>query len=235
MAKLDDYLDPFEQVIWRGKPYKKAFILHACGALPFALFFFLLSLTIFYRAGIIGPQLIILVFVVMLALQPLGAFRLYPNTEYMVTNQRLLISDVHGKVWFSRLDKIKKVVVKKGITDKILGTGTIYPITEEYPYVPGGWQRYNSDNPINAVTKVYNHVREEYEEVTKLEFKMHTRHRPKLELMKEPYKIQKILEEAIFGAGTNYVNCEYCSFRYDLNKEGKCPNCGGTHQKMIDS
>ena len=29
MAKLDDYLDPFEQVIWRGKPYKKAFNLEA--------------------------------------------------------------------------------------------------------------------------------------------------------------------------------------------------------------
>ena len=47
--------------------------------------------------------------------------------------------------------------------------------------------------------------------------------------LKESRKMHK--EEAIFGAGTNYINCEYCRHLYDLNKEGRCPNCGGTHRK----
>jgi rRNA maturation endonuclease Nob1 len=51
---------------------------------------------------------------------------------------------------------------------------------------------------------------------------------PCLDALTEPYVVQKLLKEAIFGAGTNFVSCKYCYARYDLNKEGKCPNCGGT-------
>ena len=228
-SKLDKCLDPFEQVIWKGKPNKKGFILQACGSLPFALVFFLGFLPLFLSSGFLGPQIFILGFVIVLALQPLGAFRVYPNQEYMITNQRLLIKDGYKKddIWFTRLEKIKKVIVKKHFTSKILGyTGTIYPITEECPYVTGGIQSYNS-----GVAKIYNHIRDDFEELTQRELQTAARSRPKLDVMKEPYKIQKILEEAIFGAGINYVNCQYCDCRYDLNKEGKCPHCGGTHQK----
>ena len=81
------------------------------------------------------------------------------------------------------------------------------------------------------MVKVYNLVTEEYDKVGRWDLYHKFLSHPHLDVMKDPYSIQKILEEAIFGAGTNYGNCEYCSYRYDLNKEGRCPNCGATHRK----
>ena len=212
-------------------------MLWAFGGIPFALFF-LAVILFFINMGapifetlnlisILFPAFIIGLIVV----PPLMQLRKYSNAEYMITNQRLLIKEGLRKddVWFIKLEKIKKVIIKKGITGKILGTGKIYPITGTYPYYPK--HRGYTKGGMGRLVKVYNLVTEEYDEVTELDlYNMITSH-PNLDVMKEPYKIQKILEEAIFGAGTNYVSCGYCSYRYDLNKEGRCPSCGGTHRK----
>ena len=40
LVKLDDYLDLFEKVIWKGKPDEKAMMLEALGGVPFASCFF---------------------------------------------------------------------------------------------------------------------------------------------------------------------------------------------------
>jgi hypothetical protein len=233
LVKLDDYLDPFEKVIWRGKPDKKAFTLWAFGGIPFALFFFSFFLLMLYMGeNLIGFPLVILAFVIgLIVIPPVMQLKKYPNAEYMITNQRLLIREGLTKddVWFTRLEKIKKVVVKKGITGKILGTGKIYPITETYPYYPRH-QSYTKGG-MNRLIKVYNLITEQYDEITEQEIYTKVISHPNLDVIKEPYKVQKILEEAIFGAGTNYVNCDYCNFRYDLNKKGKCPNCGGPLNK----
>ena len=233
LSILDEMLDPFEQVLWRGKPDKKAFFLWAFGGIPFALFFFAFFLGMLYLGeNLIGFPLVILAWVIgLIVVPPLLQLRKYPNAEYMITNQRLLIKEGLRKddVWFTRLEKIKKVIVKKGITGKILGTGKIYPITETYPYYPK--HRGYTQGGMNRVIKVYNLITEEYDEVTELEIYQKVTSHPNLDVMKEPYKLQKILEEAVSGAGTNYVNCGYCSYRYDLNKEGRCPSCGGTHRK----
>ena len=233
MVKLDEYLDPFEEVIWRGKPDKRAFSLWAFGGIPFALFFFSFFLLMLHLGeNIIGFPLVILAVVIgLIVIPPSMQLKKYPNSEYMITNQRLLIKEGLTKddIWFIRLEKIKKVIVKKGITGKILGTGKIYPITETYPYYPK--HRAYSQGGMNRLIKVYNLVTERYDEITELELYSKVMSHPNLDVMREPYKIQKILEEAIFGAGTNYINCRYCSYRYDLNKEGRCPHCGGTHRK----
>jgi hypothetical protein len=50
--------------------------------------------------------------------------------------------------------------------------------------------------------KVYNLVTEQHDEVTELELYNLINSHPNLDVMKEPDKIQKILEKAIFGAGT---------------------------------
>jgi hypothetical protein len=179
MVELDDYLDPLEKIIWRGKP---------------------------------------------------AGFKVNQNEEYMITNQRLLIKKRIRKenYWFERLQNIKKTIVIRGITGIIFGTGSIYPITETYPYHPQ--HRRYSEAGSHDLIKVYNLITEQTEEVIKRELYINNHYRPCLNSIKEPYKIQKILEEAIFGVGASYVNCEYCSYRYDLNKEGRCPNCGGIDQ-----
>ena len=236
MSILDDMLDPFEKIIWRGKPDKKAMVLWGFGGIPFALFF-LAVLLFFHNLG--APifetlnliSILFPIFIVgLIVVPPLMQLRKYPNAEYMITNQRLLIKDGLRKedVWFTRLEKIKKVIVKKGITGKILGTGKIYPITVTYPYYPK--HRRYTEGGMNKLVKEYNLVTEEYDEITELELYRLINSHPNLDVMKDPYKIQKMLEEAIFGAGTNYINCAYCGYRYDLNKEGKCPHCGGTHR-----
>jgi len=129
---LDDMLDPFEKVIWRGRPDKKAMMLWAFGGILLGLFFFaFFLLMIFSGQNIIGFPLFVLAWAVGLMIIPSSMqVRKYPNAEYMITNQRLLIKDGLRKedVWFTRLEKIKKVVVKKGITGKILGTGKISPV-----------------------------------------------------------------------------------------------------------
>ena len=83
--------------------------------------------------------------------------------------------------------------------------------------------------------KVSNLAEQKYEEITEIDLYRKTQHHPKIGGFKEPYKLQKLLREAIFGAGTNFVSCEYCYFRYDLNKEGKCPRCGGTQSHSYSS
>ena len=179
MVELDDYLDPLEKIIWRGRP---------------------------------------------------EGFGVNQNEEYMITNQRLLIKKGFRKenIWFERLENIKKTIVIRGITGTIFGTGSIYPITKTYPYHPQ--HRRYSEASSHDLIKVYNLITEQTEEVIKRELSARNYDRPCLNTIKEPYKIQKILEEAIFGAGTNYVNCGYCSYRFDLNKKGRCPSCGGIDQ-----
>jgi predicted Zn-ribbon and HTH transcriptional regulator len=232
LSILDEMLDPFEKIIWRGRPDKKAMMLWAFGGIPFALFFFAFFLLMLSTGvDLIGLPLFTLAWVIgLIVVPPVIQLRKFPNAEYMITNQRLLIKEGLRKedVWFTRLEKIKKVIVKKGITGKILGTGKIYPITETYPYYPK--HRGYSEGGMNRKVKVYNLLTEEYDEVAELELYQLIVSHPNLDVMKDPYKIQKILEEAIFGAGTNYINCAYCGYRYDLNKEGKCPHCGGTHR-----
>jgi hypothetical protein len=233
LVKLDHYLDSFEQVIWRGKPDKNSIALWGIGGIPIAIFFFLFFLLMIYLGeNLIGFPLVILTVVIgLIVIPPILQLRKYPNAEYMITNQRLFIKSGLKKddVWFTRLEKIKKVVVKKGITGKILGTGKIYPITETYPYYPK--HRGYTEGGMNRLIKVYNLVTKEDDEITEFELYTKVMSHPNLDVMKGPYKIQKILEEAIFGAGTNYIDCEYCSHRYDLNKEGQCPKCGGAHRK----
>ena len=204
LSILDEMLDPSEKVIWRGKPNKKAMMLWAFGGIPFALFFFFIFLIMLYAGvNLIGLPLFVLAWVIgLIVVPPVIQLRKYPNAEYMITNQRLLIKEGlrKDKVWFTRLEKIKKVIVKKGITGKILGTGKIYPITETYPYYPK--HRRYTEGGMNRLVKVYNLLTEQHDEVTELELYNLINSHPNLDVMKEPYKIQQILEEAIFGAGT---------------------------------
>jgi hypothetical protein len=228
---MDNILDPGETPLWSGKPEKRAFLLPALGGVPFALFFSAFVYVIIITMQPTGEQWILPIFVLcwaigLIVVPPLWQVRRFSGVEYMITNQRLLIKSgiTEKDVWFTNLENIKEIIVKTGITDKILGTGRIYPITHEYPYAPQ--PRSYSRGGMYNLKKVYNVAEGKYEEVSEYELYTKSLSHPRLEGLNEPYAVQKLLREAIFGAGANFVSCEYCHYRFDLNKEGKCPQCG---------
>jgi hypothetical protein len=228
---MDKILDPNETVIWSGKPEKKAYLLPAFGGVPFALFFLVFFYIMVTTGNPSGIEWFLPVFVLgwvigLIVVPPLWQSRKFSGVGYMITNQRLLIKSgiTEQDVWFADLGSIKETIVKIGFVDKIIGTGSLYPITAEYPYAPQ--PRSYSEAGMNKLKKVYNVADGKYEEITELELYRKSLHHPHLEGLNEPYAVQKLLRETIFGVGTNYVNCGYCHYRYDLNKVGKCPNCG---------
>lgn len=232
MSAFKNILDPNEQVVWSGKPDKKAFILPAFGGIFFAAGFLGIT-SIFLMAGwpfLLSPAVITIpVAIALIIVPPLWQYRKMPHSEYMITNQRLIIKSgvTEEDVWFTELDNIKDTFVKTGLVDKLLGTGKLYPITPAYPYEPK--RRAYTKGGAYRPTRVFNIVEQKYEEIPEIELYRKNISHPRLEGLKEPYAVQKLLKEVIFGAGTNFVSCEYCNYRYDLNKEGKCPHCGGPH------
>lgn len=232
---MEHLLDPGEEVIWSGVPKKKAYLLPALGGIPFALIFsaFAISMAATAPEGLSGEQWILPVFVLcwvvfLVIVAPVWQFRKFSGVAYAITNRRLLISSGVSKndVWFASLDGIKETIVKAGIVDKIVGTGKLYPITAEYPYAPQ--MRSYSRGGMYNLKKVYNIAEGNYEEVSEYDLYTKSISHPHLEGLEEPYAVQKLLKEAISGVGSNYITCEYCRYRYDLDKSGKCPQCGAT-------
>ncbi|MCW3998399.1 MAG: PH domain-containing protein [Candidatus Bathyarchaeota archaeon] len=234
MSVFKDVLDPNEDVIWEAKPDTNAFMLDAFGGYVFALIFLGGSLLwIFVGVPWYMSPLVITIpaAIILFVVPPIWQYKKLAHVGYMITNQRLLAkTGIHDHdVWFIELEKIKDVLVKIGIVDRLFGTGKLYPITPAYPYEPK--IRGYSKRGGHKLKKVYNLAEQKYEEVTELQLYLKTKGHPRLEGLREPYAVKKLLKEVIFGAGTNYVNCKYCYARYDLNKEGKCPHCGGTQSQ----
>jgi hypothetical protein len=140
MSKLDGILNPFEKVIWSGKPKKIAYILPAFGFILFALVFASAFSAIVHAANPSGVFWIlpIVVGLVIGFIPVVWQSKKSPSVEYMITNQRLLIKSGTTKedVWFTDLNRIKESIIKIGLVDRMLGTGKLYPITPEYPYAP---------------------------------------------------------------------------------------------------
>ncbi|TRO51539.1 PH domain-containing protein [Candidatus Bathyarchaeota archaeon] len=235
LSGMENIVDPNEEIIWSGKPNRKAFLLSSVLWSVAIAAFFLGITSLFLLSGtplLSSPAIISIPFAIGLMVGfPIWQYRKTPHTEYMITNQRLIIKSGITKqdVWFTELDEIKDAIVKIGLLDKILGTGKLYPITATYPYEPKGY-RFTEGGMYKPI-KVYNIAEKKIDEITEIDLYRSIQTHPKLEALTEPYAIQKLLKEVIFGAGTNYISCKYCNFRYDLNREGKCPHCGGAHSQ----
>ena len=124
--------------------------------------------------------------------------------EYIITNQNLIIKSgkEDDEVWVINLDKIKQIIVKKGVVGKIFGTAKIYTITPSYPYNPlqkRAWIRPTYANPSAMTTRleVYNIVESRYEDVEKyIVFRMANSH-PRLEALKNYQMVEQLLKERI--------------------------------------
>ena len=235
MSEKRSIIDPNETILWKGKPDKKAYVLPALkGSLVLFLGLGFLTLILILEASLLESQAIIVipfVFAFVMLLPPLWQLRKYPTKDYIITNQRLIIQRgfVEPDEFIINLDEIKEVLVKISSFDKRLSTGSIYPITDLFPYEPGKYPAPSGEHQFKMIT-VYNLVEQKYETISeKILWEKCSMH-PRLEGLKEPYVVEKILKSAMLGEAT-FVNCRYCHTHYDSEKEGKCPHCGGTQPK----
>jgi membrane protein YdbS with pleckstrin-like domain len=177
-------LNADEKVLWSGKPEKKAFVLPAIASIPIGLFF--LGFSLFWMWGVStasgAPEFFVLfglLFVIIgfgITIGPLiWQLLRYRNTEYMITDKRLITQSgaIGLDTRFVDFDKIQEVYVKIGVFDKLFGTGSLYAMTagsstfgpamNPYGYGFGGMYGF----------------------------------RPSLAALKEPYQVQKLLQEAV--------------------------------------
>ena len=149
---------------------------HGFATIPFGLVFIAISLFGFYLPIVSGgaPQefiLFSLIFVVMGVAfafgQPIMRLLAYRNTEYVITDRRLITQTgaVGLDTRFVDLEKVQEVYVNIGVVDKLLGTGSISAVTAGQVYVGA-----QGGSLIG---------------------------RPSLASLKEPYEVQRLLQEAI--------------------------------------
>jgi hypothetical protein len=129
---------------------------------------------------------------------PMYQLKKHANTEYMITDKRLIIQSGAFKLgtWFAYFGGIKEVGVKVGLVDKLLGTGTVYPTTARYPFPPGMRFSYTRGNP-GRVHKLHNPATGSYEELSEMQIWQKTYSRPCLHALREPYEVQKLLQKTI--------------------------------------
>lgn len=177
---LETHLNPDEKVIWSGKPVKKAFILPGLASIPFGLIF--VGFSIFWMWGaslggapdfftLFGLPFILIGIAVTFGPTILQLMR-YKNTEYMITNKRLITQTgaIGLDTRFVDFEKIQEVYVQIGIIDRLLGTGTLVPMTAGFSgFFPSGRHGYGSMQGW----------------------------RPNFSALREPYKVQKLLQEAM--------------------------------------
>lgn len=146
MPRLDKLLKANEKVLWSGKPVKMPFILPSLASVPFGLiftgfsifwmmmasqapgFFWLFGLIFFFIGfGVIFGA----------SIRQLVAYR---NTEYLITDQRIVAQTcaIGLDTRYLDLDKVQEVNVRVGFIDKMFGTVTIFVVTTGHVYVGSG-------------------------------------------------------------------------------------------------
>ena len=184
MSHISRLLHPNEKILWQGKPVFKAFVFagHNIGLFIFGLVFMAFPLFFFFltiQSGAPAPPLIFNLFPLLFVLigfgiafgTPISSILAYGNTEYAITNQRLIIQTgaLSLKTRFIEFEKIQEVNIKIGLFDKLFGSGGIYADTASSVR---GWTQYRGYGNYNV-----NH--------------------PDLMALKEPYKVHKILQQAM--------------------------------------
>jgi len=166
-----------EKVLWSGKPVKMPFIIPSLAAVLPGLFFMGFSIVWMMMASqapggfwLFGLIFFFVGFGVSFG-TPIWQLMRYQNTEYMITDQRLITQTgaIGLDTRFVDLDKIQEVYVRVGFIDKTFGTGTVLAVTAGHVFVD------LSRGPGAPV-------------------------RPSLAALKEPYEVQNILQGAIVKA-----------------------------------
>lgn len=184
MSQLDNLLRANEKVLWSGKPVKTPFITQTVGTIPIGLLFIAFSIFFIWGPISAGAPAPVILFGLIFFFIGFGVsfgptiwqLMRYRNTEYIITDQRIITQT--GAIGLDTrlvdLDKVQEVYVKIGFIDKMFGTGSIFAVTAGEVYVDmGGGRGQGGGGPLM---------------------------RPGLASLKEPYEVQKVLQEAIAKA-----------------------------------
>ena len=182
MSKLDKLLNVNEKVLWSGKPVKKAFILPGLVSIPFGLIFLGFSIFWMWTAtstgapdffSLFGLPFVLVGFGIVFGPSLLQLLR-YQNTEYVITDKRIITQTgaIGLDTRFVDFEKIQEVYVQIGVLDRFFGTGSVYAMTAGFSgFGPRGDYGYGYGGFAGS--------------------------RPSLSALKEPYEVQKLLQEAI--------------------------------------
>jgi uncharacterized membrane protein YdbT with pleckstrin-like domain len=182
MVRLAEQLRPNEKVAWQGKPAMIAFLFSygLLPASPFGLFFLLALALVHYASVLIDLDFLVIVGWALFLGLPLvlflaiitWAFLAVKNTEYLITDQRLITQTgaIGRAIRSIDLENIQEVGIHVGISDRLVGTGVVIASTA------GRRDIGVLESPRWG--SVYG---------------MH----PSLVALKEPNEVQKLLQEAI--------------------------------------
>ncbi len=183
LSKLDRLLKTNEKILWSGKPEKKAFVLPALASIPVGLLFFVFSIFWILAASSAGPPdfftfmgLPFVVVGIAIIIAPfLWQLLRHRNTEYVITDKRIITQTgaIGLDTRFVDFDKIQEVYVKIGVIDRLFGTGSLYAMTA-------------GASNFSPQTGPYGYG-----------FGGMYGFRPSLAALKEPYQVQKLLQEAV--------------------------------------
>ncbi len=182
LSKMDRLLKTDEKILWSGKPEKKAFVLPALASIPFGLFFLAFAIFWILTASSAGPDFFtfmglpfVLVGIVITVGPFLWQLLRHRNTEYVITDKRIITQTgaIGLDTRFVDFDKIQEVYVKIGVIDRLFGTGSLYAMTA------------GSSN-FGPQSGPYGYG-----------FGGMYGFRPSLAALKEPYQVQKLLQEAV--------------------------------------
>ena len=178
MTKIDVNLQPDERVLWQDKPKFAPFVLGriivaiVVGILISA-FFFLMVFPIDKLMFILAMSIPLI-----MILRPLiRGLLVYRKTEYLITDKRVITQTrATGRTsgmntMFFNLEKIQEVSIKLGFSDRISKTGSIYVTTPGQTFVGPSWLPGSS---------MFN--------------------QPTISSIRSPYKVLKLLEQAIQDA-----------------------------------
>lgn len=144
-SEIERMLMADESIIWKGTPKKSAYVINASMKMaPFALIWLLFDgffIVNFIGAGeMMGGMALVLIPFFALHLMPvwiwlfnmLTASKRWKNTEYAVTNKRVLIRNglvgyQYDSIYYT---DIANVSLRVGVIDKMLGVGDIYLVTK---------------------------------------------------------------------------------------------------------
>ena len=171
-GELERMLMPDESVIWKGTPKKSAYVINSSMKMaPFAIVWLLFDgffIANFIGAGAVpGAMLFMIIPFFALHLMPvwiwlfnlLTASKRWKNTEYAVTNKRILIRNGFVGYQYETIyyTDITNVSLRVGVIDKMLGVGDIYLAIRRT-----GMSGSSSSSPaildIEDVQRVYNMV-----------------------------------------------------------------------------
>lgn len=182
MSKLNRLLNANEKVLWSGKPVRKAFILPGLVTIPFGLIFLGFALFWMWTTGATGAPLFSLFGLPFLLIgcgvtfgPSLLQLLRYRNTEYVITDKRIITQTgaIGLDTRFVDFEKIQEVYVQIGVLDRLFGTGSVYAMTAGFSgFAPRGGYGYGGYGGFGF-------------------------NRPSLAALKEPYEVQKLLQEAI--------------------------------------